>query len=1820
MYFHSGLLNSAKKIAVTLVLIFSIFETVHSENYAIEFSGASQYVDMGENAPVLGKSFSIALWLKPQNANAWHLAIGNHTTGYNERAPWITVQAGTNIEYGFGTGTDRVFRKTDNILDVNQWNHLAMTYNGTRLVLYVNGEEKSSVNSTATPAPSALRYIGGCCDEYFSGLIDEVSIWSTSLSAAAVKNLMYNHPAGTETELLRYFNFEKQTTDQVTGLSAVNNGGTFVLNEEMSPMTIEGIYPFQMGINRAKAGDMDVFAGGLGVRTRNNIQPLTLKSLNLKLTGTADTTAVKKLKLWSSGSEPDFYKRTLLSEFSNISAEMTLALSAELQQGDNYFWITADLNENAALGSTIDIETLRANFSNETELTPQNSNPEGNILISEKSSRAIRFTGSSGSYVDFGTHAVATPEKFTLEFDIFPLSTSSRFQGVIGNAPGDPTTRSLSVYVTNITALEIGFGTNPWNPVTTPPLLRHNAWNHVAVTFDGTLLKVYIDGQLKFTDSRYAGKTPNTTPIRYLGKTSDTFEGMLDEVRIWDLVRSNQEIDQNRIFSLTGNEVGLIGYWNFDEGTSPVSDLSVNDNHGTVYGAFFEQNGFDTGSTHPEIKSLTVSEIKDGVAQINVITATPGLLKWKIAYAGETLNSYIFNHGEKHITSGNNNIPLADIAYSFQATPLPDGLFKIYAQLHSGAKKSTLYSSEIFTVTNGVKEWDTQHINSVNREKPHAGMISFGSVTDLLSKSKEESPYYKSLNGNWKFKWVERPDLAPEGFEATDYDISSWSIIPVPGIWERNGYGYPVYVNARYPFPANPPYAPKNYNPVGAYKHTFNVDASCVADRNVIIHFGSINSAAYLWINGKYVGYSEDTKTPAEWDITEHLVAGENELALKVYRWSSGSYLECQDFWRMSGIQRDVYLHAVPRTHIRDFFVKGGLDSNYQNGILTVDVEIEDKRENILAAQYEVEMTLLDTLGNIVTTQNKAITYNPENINILSFEAQIANPAKWTAETPNLYQLALTLKDNTGKTLQVVGSKTGFRSIEIKNAQVLVNGQPVLFKGFDRVEVDEHYGQVVNRETMLKDILLMKQNNVNAVRTSHYPNDPYWYELCDKYGLYMVNEANIESHGMGYGDASLAKFPSWEAAHLYRIRNMVERDKNHPAIIFWSMGNEAGDGVNFTACYNWIKNRDNTRPVQYERAIEGANTDIFSPMYSSPDNIENYGKNNAKTKPLILCEYNHAMGNSMGQLIDYWNIIEKYPNLQGGFIWDWVDQGLAETDSQNNKYWGWGGDYEPSGVSHDGNFLMNGVLNPDRSAKPSLYEVKKVYQNIKFNLISASNGIFEIKNEFFFTSLDKFDIRWKIKAGEKTLKSGVISAPDIAPRQSKQITIDYSDITPEPGSEYFVYFEALTHTAENLIPTGHIVAIGQHKLPLFQEVAKTQISTMPALSFSNTSLAVTVTGEDFKIVLNKLNMNISSYEYKSKNYINLGAIPEFWRAPTDNDFGNNMHNRCAVWKTATVNKTGKSTTIEKISDYELRVTFSYTLSNVSSVYKTVFTIYGNGEVIIDNSFEYGGTNLPYMPRFGMRFELSEELENVKYFGEGPFENYWDRKEASMVDVYENTVTGMFEHYPSPTENGNRTDTRWLALTSENGNGLLFSGMNTFDFSALHNTIADLTQPSAGRWHKNEIVPRPGVYLNIDYKQTGMGGINSWGAWPMDKYILWAANYAYKFKISPVEGDTDYQSVSTRKYEDNTGLVPELAHLQVYARPNPVKDLLVIDLPQTTDVIKISLFSTDGRMVYTTTNNGITELKVDMTAMEKGIYMLQVQCSGYATSIFKISKM
>lgn len=1808
---------------------------ISSQNKAIRLKGGTENVDLGNNAVSLGFNFTIMTWLRGENTPTWSLVIGNHSAGINLRSPWITVNAGTNIEYGFGTGTDRVGKVVNNVVTNNEWAHVAITYNGSQMTLYVNGVEKDNLTTTATPASTKVQYIGGCCNENFVGSVDEVSIWNTALNAQTIQQYMFNPLTGTENGLLRYFDFQDNVTDKVTNLSATQNGGTFIVNERLSVMEISSVNPFQLGNFNALSGDKDVLVAALSISTLHVSNPLSLKNINLNLLGTLKSAGVSKLKLYTSGNKTDINQRTLVAEYPVSSDNINLPADVLLAEGYNYFWIMADLNTNLAVGQTLDGEINSVTFSNNATITSDVKNPSGVVTIVEQANKAIEFNGTTVGRVDFGANAVKAGNTFTIEFDVFPKRDFAQWQGIIGNATQNIADRSPSIYLYNNTQLEIGFGSSTWTPIMTPSILTHGAWNHVAVSFDGELVKVYVNGELKVTDSRYAGKTPPPTPIRYLGSLDVPFGGMIDEVRIWNTARTADEIDNNRSVTLTGSEPGLVGYWNFDTATATtVPDISAaNDNYGTITSATLINNGYTTAGIDPMVRSVYVKNTLGGNVEFEVTTNIGSRIYWAVSDATDNLSASEIINRTRSVIAGSFDVPLGDVAYSGVARTLPSGDYKLFVVGVANKKISAVTESGIITVNDGKPEWTNEFVNQVNRVKQHAAMIPHSSVNELLTLTKYTSPNVKLLNGDWKFNWVERPADAPADFYKVGYDISTWPTIPVPGNWERNGYGYPIYVNQPYPFPKNPPVAPTEYNPVGSYKHTFTLPSNWGADKNVIIHFGSINSAGYLWINGNYVGYSEDTKTEAEWDITEYLKPGENELALRVYRWSDGSYLECQDFWRLSGLQRDVYLYAIPKTHIRDFFIKSGLDSQYTNGKLSVDVEIEDKRSVPLVENYSVEMQLLELDGTVLYQQIQNLTYDPLKTNVLSFSANISNPKKWSAEDPNLYQTALILKDNNGNILQTVGSKTGFRSIELKNAQVLVNGKPVLFKGVNRQEIDQWKGQIVSEETMLKDIRLMKEGNINACRLSHYPNDPRFYELCDEYGIYLVDEANIESHGMGYGAESLAKNEAWHEQHMFRTVNMFERSKNHASVIFWSLGNEGGNGVNTYATYDWLKSKD-TRPVQYERAEYDYNTDIICPQYPSPGAFANYGRNTSNSRPFISSEYAHAMGNSCGNFKEYWDEIEKYDNLQGGFIWDWVDQGLAEKDAQGNIFWKWGGDFEPAdffsnlGIRSDHNFLMNGILSPDRNPQPEYYEVKKVYQHIKFRSLDLGTGRFEIVNGYYFTNLNKFNFKVEIRGNGQTVWSNDILRPDVAPGGRLVVSADLSGFTPAPGTEYYVHFTAKTAEDWGLVVKDHLLAYEQFRLPIVTEaLPKTNINAMGTLSYAENALYYTITGENFLIMLNRISMNITSYSLNGVSLLS-GADPNFWRAPTDNDlgYGNGFMIRGGgkVWKDAATTKSSRISTITKISDKEIQVAFDYTLSSGFGTYKTIFTIYGNGEVLVDNAYTFTGGTSALMPRFGMKFSMKEGYEHVKYFGRGPNENYWDRNSGSVIDLYESTVNDMFVPYPTPQENGNRTDTRWMTLTNAAGEGLAFSGISTFDFSTLHYSIAELTQSENdfGEKHLNELVKSPSTFVNIDYRQMGMGGINSWGELPLNQYQLKPQSYAYKFKISPIKSGDNPFEVSKRVYENTTGLIKTQSE-QLVAYPNPVVDILNIQLPENMqEGSHLQILDVSGKAAKTITvdRSPGNLMKVDCSSLDKGIYILYLQNSKGKSQILKVTKL
>ncbi len=1026
--------------------------------------------------------------------------------------------------------------------------------------------------------------------------------------------------------------------------------------------------------------------------------------------------------------------------------------------------------------------------------------------------------------------------------------------------------------------------------------------------------------------------------------------------------------------------------------------------------------------------------------------------------------------------------------------------------------------------------WQTESINEINREPMHASYFVFESKEMALQKDWQTSANYLSLNGVWKFKWVESPAKAPKDFYAANFDDRQWDAFKVPANWEVNGYGYPIYVNIKYEFEhlmkPDPPHVPVDYNPVGSYRRKITIDKSWNG-KEIFIHFGSAKSNLFVWINGQFVGYGEDGKLPSEFNVTKFVKAGENVIAFQVYRWSDGTYLECQDMWRVSGVTRDCYIYARPPVHLRDFEVIPELDENYQNGSLQIKTSFANAQRS---TNYSLEAELLD--GSAIKHQSihklEALADKPVFINI-------DNPLKWTAETPHLYKLLLTLRDGTGNILEVIPQNVGFRKVEIKNGRFLLNGKAVYIKGVNRHETDPATGQTISKARMEQDIRLMKQLNINAVRTSHYPNDEYWYDLCDKYGIYVLGEANIESHGMGYKlDRTLANRPSWKEAHLNRVRRMVERDKNHPSIIYWSLGNEAGNGYNMYECYLWLKQRD-YRPVQYERAAVDWdfhfewNTDFICPMYPSPSGLAAFGQNRADSpRPLIMCEYAHAMGNSMGNFKDYWEVIKKYPVLQGGFIWDFVDQALYKVNSAGDTIFAYGGDWGPANVPSDRNFLCNGVLHPDRRYNPHAYEVKKVYQNITTRLVDTTNAVLEIFNENFFTEINNVKMNWALVVDGVEKQKGTVASLPAAPRQSYKCTLPIR-YAPR-SSEVFVNLSYVLKSADPLLPAGYEIAKEQLVL---KNKWKNQLTVTASdrIQVSSTDDHVTFRSAVAQWQFSKQSGLLTKYVYKGKNILQepYTLKPNFWRPPTDNDYGADIQKKLKAWKESTNKQQLLSLAIDSTDKAHLKIRAAYDLgAELEAKLYLAYNVSNNGVMLVEQRLEVH-KNIPpidriedkpdglyHLPKLGMQMVLPVGFSQVEFYGRGPHENYGDRNYSAHVGIYHQTVKEQSFDYVRPQETGNKTGIRWYKVLSPNI-GVRFESDTLLSITTRNFLDEDLDDGESKRQrHAAELKPRELTVVNIDYKQMGVGGIDSWWAWPLEQYRLPYKNYSYRFKITPFE--------------------------------------------------------------------------------------------------------
>lgn len=1033
--------------------------------------------------------------------------------------------------------------------------------------------------------------------------------------------------------------------------------------------------------------------------------------------------------------------------------------------------------------------------------------------------------------------------------------------------------------------------------------------------------------------------------------------------------------------------------------------------------------------------------------------------------------------------------------------------------------------------------WENQRINQINREPAHATFIPYDKESKVAVNDLNTSPFYQCLNGKWKFSLVNHPSLRPEEFFKPTFDDAKWDLIDVPSNWELKGYDYPIYTNITYPYPVAPPFIKGDHNPVGSYRMQFETPATWKG-KEIMLHFGAAGSAYYVWLNGQRVGYSEDSKTPSEFNITKYLQDGKNLLAVQIFRWSDGSYLEDQDFFRMSGITRDVYLLARNQVHLSDFRSVASLDEKYQDGVFSLDLDIRNMGTGKPVVNVEAKLV---KEGKEIFRESSKIVCQP-NSNILKFAKNLPKVKAWSNEVPNLYQLIITLKDQNGKIIETEGCKVGFRKVEIKNGNLCINGKRIYVKGVNMHEHHEVNGHVLDRATMIKDLSLMKQFNINTVRTCHYPEPELWYELCDQYGMYLIDEANIESHGMGYGKASLAKDTTWLDAHMFRTRNMVERDKNHPSVIIWSLGNEAGDGINFEKTYAFIKGFDTTRPVQYEQAGQKSHTDIVCPMYSRIPDIIKYAKSH-KDRPLIMCEYAHAMGNSVGNFQDYWDAIEQYDMLQGGCIWDWVDQGLLTKNKQGESFWAYGGDFGPKDVVSDGNFCCNGLVNPDRNPKASLYEVKKVYQNVGFKVIDPSKGKYSIINKFDFTDLKKYQFTWRVEADGVTIKKGEFFMP--VPAGSRKEILLPQAIEPEPGKEYYIIFEAKTLQATDLVPKGHVVAYEQFALP-YSKAAAT-VLPVGKINIDQKAEVAVLSGTVFKIQFDLVKGIISKLNYFGKEMLidGKGPEPDFWRAPTDNDFGNGLDKRCQVWRKAGANRQLIDKKVMSISDNEAEIRFTFTLPGLKGetvgTYESVYQVYGDGSISLKNSFSPAVDKLPELPRMGMQLQLSREFENLAWYGRGPLENYWDRKTSMLVGKYEGKVKEQYFPYVRPQENGNKSDVRWASLTNNDGSGILIIGEQLLNITAHHNIMEDFESPvrtighiydgkEVINRHVCDVKERNLTALNIDYLMMGVGGDNSWGARTHDEYTIPSKNYEYAFRIVPIQKNHDQAKLARVKIQ------------------------------------------------------------------------------------------
>ncbi len=983
-------------------------------------------------------------------------------------------------------------------------------------------------------------------------------------------------------------------------------------------------------------------------------------------------------------------------------------------------------------------------------------------------------------------------------------------------------------------------------------------------------------------------------------------------------------------------------------------------------------------------------------------------------------------------------------------------------------------------VTNFNYDWlEDPTVFNIGQEPPSASRIHDFEAKDHIL-----------LNGDWHFFWSENRNNLPDKFWQKNYAYETWNKIPVPANWELEGYGTLIYVNDRYPFEKNPPKVPKN-NPTGVYKKKVQIPSSWIT-KQVFLTIGAVKSAAYFWVNGSFLGYNQDSKTEVVFDVTPYLDT-EIEITIQVFRWCDGSYLECQDFWRISGIERDVFLEARNPVFIADHHYTAALSSNYKNGKLTLSATIQNKTQ--IAFEGNLRLQLVFKNGRVASDIKKVSCPHSNYIKV-NFSIELNAIRSWSGEDPNLYDLRLQLEYDS-ECLDQIQSKVGFRTVEILKNQLCINGKPLTIKGVNRHEHDPKNGHVITTKSMLEDILLFKKYHINAVRNSHYPNHPEWYRLCDTHGIYIADEANIESHGMGYGVESLAKLKTWEAAHFDRMQRMFHRSKNHCSILIWSMGNEAGDGITFQNSYVWLKKQDPSRLVQYEQAKELAHTDIVCPMYPNHEQVEDYAKNRGN-RPYIMCEYSHAMGNSNGGLKAYWDLINNFDCLQGGFVWDWMDQGLLKKTDADHCFWAFGGDFGDSSVPSDGNFCINGLLWPDRTPKPALYELKKCYQPIGFEVLDVENGILQLENLWSFTAIRDHNLQWSVTTIDGLVEEGTIPL-FLLPEKTKSITLPYNSADFSSLKNYYLNLEVISKT-ETIASYQKVLTKGSNKITTPQ---------LPKIIASANKI-VGLKSERTALSIDQESGLLASFISEDIEVLADVVRPIFWRPPTDNDFGWEMPKICDFWKEASRNS--KLVSIHATTNaIQSKLQFG---ANACEMLLT-YTLLENGSLQITCEL-IPNKVLPILPRIGLHFKLPKSYSKINWYGRGPHENYWDRKSSASINHYTSTVKEQYTPYISPQENGAKQDCERIQLRHESlKNGIQISGNTPLNFSALNFSPWQLTRTHRDKKKYHELTPDEVIHLCVDHLHMGLGGVDSWLSKPMKEHQIPSKNYSFCIQIDPI---------------------------------------------------------------------------------------------------------